>query len=226
MNQIKKLYNLYRLYKNGSCELSFSQFGEDVIILKKLEKYNIRDITYLDIGAHHPINLSNTYSFYLRGSRGLLIEPNPFLVDRLRYHRKEDKILNIGIGLGKTEKALFYLFKDDVLSTFSKEECKKYEEKGHELKEIVEIDLFNINDVISDSFKECPHIISIDVEGQELGILKSFDFQKLRPKIFCVETWSYANTKKETEIIEFLNEKGYVVTADTTLNTIFQDIKI
>ena len=59
----------------GHAHFSFSQFGEDVIITSMLRRYGIESVTYLDIGANEPIMGSNTYGFYLRGNRGVLVLP-------------------------------------------------------------------------------------------------------------------------------------------------------
>lgn len=68
--------------------------------------------------------------------------------------------------------------------------------------------------------------MSLDTEGYVFKILKSLDFKNFRPEVFCVETLTYTENKtekKETEIIDFMIEKGYFVYADTYINTIFVD---
>jgi FkbM family methyltransferase len=216
-------YKLYKAYQAKTVELSFSQYGEDAIIRQVLNSMKVYNPTYLDIGAHDPIRLSNTYSFYLRNSKGYLIEPNPLLIKKLEKYRKSDTILNVGVSNGKEKKADLYIMYDDVLSTFSYDEALEYEKKGHKIKEKISVQLIDINDIIENYIKACPDFISIDIEGKELEILEVFDFNKFRPKVFCIETWSYAKTMKETSIIDLLNKNNYVVVADTTLNTIFRD---
>ena len=72
----------------------------------------------------------------------------------------------------------------------------------------------------------CPNFISIDVEGLDLEIVKSLDFERFRPEVFCIETISFSidNTEKKLgEIPAFLHSKGYITYADTHINTIFCD---
>src|SRR5262249_29835011 len=57
-------------------EESYSQAGEDLIVRFFFYHQRISNITYLDIGANEPIQLNNTYYFYRRGFRGVLVEPN------------------------------------------------------------------------------------------------------------------------------------------------------
>ena len=80
-------------------EKSFSQAGEDLIVKFTLQFLGIPSITYLDIGANHPVRLNNTYLFYLRGCKGVLVEPNASLCERLRAVRPRDTTLAAGIGV-------------------------------------------------------------------------------------------------------------------------------
>jgi hypothetical protein len=57
-----------------------------------------------------------------------------------------------------------------------------------------------------------------------MAILQSFDFNLLSPKVFIVETLKYDSEQKEyknKEIIDFMEQKGYEIYADTHINTIF-----
>ena len=52
-----------------------SQFDEDEILAGLLpEEFGV----YVDIGAFDPVECSNTWQFYKRGWRGLLVEPLPY----------------------------------------------------------------------------------------------------------------------------------------------------
>jgi hypothetical protein len=75
--------------------------------------------------------------------------------------------------------------------------------------------------VIARHFHPCPNLVSLDTEGMDLAILESLDFQKYRPEVFCIETLTNTEDRKMIEIVEFMLSKGYVVYADTFVNTIF-----
>ncbi len=66
----------------------------------------LKQPTYLDIGAHHPTYLINTAFFYLKGLRGVCIEPDPFLFAEFKKERKKDTCLNVGIGIGRLHQTL------------------------------------------------------------------------------------------------------------------------
>src|SRR5688572_6735284 len=77
---------------------SFSQSGEDLIVDFILNGVGLSMPTYLDIGAHHPHYINNTYKFYKRGCRGVNIEPDPSLIVEFERIRSEDVNLNFGVG--------------------------------------------------------------------------------------------------------------------------------
>jgi FkbM family methyltransferase len=208
-------------------KLSFSQCGEDLIVAYLMEALQIPQPTYLDVGAHHPSRLNNTYLFYLKGSRGVCVEPDPELFAELKAKRKRDICLKIGISFDEKENADFYVMSSKSLSTFSEEEAKRYESYGKQrISEVINTPLASINAVLKQYFKTAPHFISLDTEGLDLQILKSFDFSRYRPPVFCVETLTYTEDKTEqkiTAIVDYMRQQSYLPIADTYINTIFVD---
>ena len=207
-------------------KLSFAQSGEDLIVWFLFDQMDIRRPTYLDIGAHHPELLSNTALFYLLGSRGINIEPNPSLF--LEFAKRRPKDVNLNLGLAETPGSMtFYRMHDPSLSTFSQVEAERIQfEEGIKIKDTLKIQVENINSIL-ESYNFCPDFVSIDTEGMDLVILKSLDFRKCRPLVICVETVSFSTTrgqgKKNAEILQFLALQGYGVYSDTYINTIFVD---
>ncbi len=231
---IRKLFKYFSLktFLSGA-SISYSQFGEDLIVKDFFNKMDKPRITYLDVGANEARYISNTYYFYEKGSKGVLIEPNPVLAKKLVLKRPKDKVLSVGIGEKNAEPIDFYVFPKQYngLSTFSKEEALHWQNVGMkgkgkmQFEKIIKIPLVTINDIIKDHFQNiAPNFISIDVEGLDLQIVQSFNFEIYRPEIFCIETLNYTDqqqTYKNEELINFMISKGYKVYADTRINTIF-----
>lgn len=169
--------------------------------------------------------MNNTYLLYLSGFRGVCVEPNPTLYNKIRLHRKEDKCLNVGVGIGGAKSGIYYLMDNSLLSTFSAEEANKVEKNGEgKILKAIPMDLINVNELIRLNFKTCPDIISLDVEGIDVDILNEFNFKIYRPKFFCIETISYSTNLtgvKSDEIIQLMLRNGYKIFADTYINTIF-----
>jgi hypothetical protein len=215
---------------------TYAQQGEDVVLWNFFEFLGIDKPTYLDIGAYDPIEHSNTYLFYSRGCSGVLVEPNPARWDRLASVRPRDTLLRAGIGITddpETETDFYVIgggstgLEGAGLSTFSKEEADAIPGRSdgrYYVREVLKMKLLNVNKVIREQFQDkAPNLVSIDVEGLDLGILKTFDFTRYRPDVFCVETVEYGTWKLRPATIEFLASKGYVFRGGTFVNGIFLD---
>jgi len=210
---------------------SYSQSGEDIIISDLFARLGIKNPSYLDIGANEPVSLSNTYRLYSRGSKGVCVEPNPILYKKLLRKRRRDTCINAGVAFDEKTEADFYLFPEKAhgLSTFSKTEADFWAHTGNEEigkfqpERIIKIPLININQIIEKYFSPYPNFISIDVEGLDLQIAKTINFDKYKPEVFCVETLGFIEGNKQIkkhDLIRFFESKGYFVYADTYINTI------
>lgn len=234
MNNLKRIFSSGKNKKDeknhrSSKKSSYSQCGEDLIINFIFEQLRKEKPTYLDIGAHHPSFLSNTFFFYEKGSRGVNVEPDPYLMESFLQERSLDTNLNIGVGTNLEETiADFYVMSERVLNTFSEDEAKKISSYGtYTIEKVIQVPLIPIKQIIQEHFiTNPPNFISIDVEGLDFEIMKTFDFNNHRPEVFCIETITYTEDKTErklTEIIELMKANHYFVYADTYINTIFVD---
>ena len=204
---------------------SYSQCGEDMIINHIIYKNDISKFTYIDIGAHHPYYLNNTAFFYEKGARGINIESDIDLFMSFKRPRKNDTNLNIGIGKTKGD-ADFYRMTSKTLNTFSKNEAQKYQNENNiKISGISKVKINTIENIISMyANNKFPDFLSLDIEELDFEILKTINYEKSKPKIICVETISFSEKGegiKDTEIINFLNTKGYFLYADTFINSIF-----
>ena len=205
---------------------SFSQAGEDRIIHYLFSHYlNQEKLTYLDIGANHPILFNNTYLFYLRGGRGVCIEPDPKYTALLRKYRRRDKILQAGIGFSGPSQANFYVFpgKQAAWNTFSKDEAEnRVRESGIDYV-VQKQQLLDINETIEHYLGNAPDFLSVDAEGIDLEIIKSLNFNKYKPRVICVETVPFQPEfdDSRSELSDLILQKGYRLYADTHINAIF-----
>ncbi|HOU52281.1 MAG TPA: FkbM family methyltransferase [Smithella sp.] len=209
---------------------SYSQCGEDLIIRYIFDVLKTPHPTYLDIGAHHPTYLNNTFIFYDQGSSGVNIEPDPDLFDEFRRQRERDTNLNIGVG-DRDEEIPFFVMSVPTLNTFSEVEAKSAASQNKvKIRNVLPIRIRPVNAILEEFFpKTPPDFVSLDVEAFDLTILRSFDFKKWRPKVFCAETITYSEKNdgvKIEEIGSLMNAAGYIVYADTHINTIFIDREI
>jgi FkbM family methyltransferase len=203
--------------------LSFSQQGEDIVLFHVLrDLLKVSAPTYLDIGAAEPVLGSNTYLLYTTGGHGVLVEPNPDYVAKLRARRPNDVVVAAGVGVGKETEADYYVIRGQPpLNTFSPgvvEELRK--QLGAEVERVVKMPLVPVNEVIATHLGRAPDLLSIDVEGLDLAILQTLDFERWRPGAIIAETGSPRPNEK---LMRFVVSKGYEIRGGSVINTIFVD---
>lgn len=204
---------------------TWSQCGEDIIVKFIFDCLGWSRILYMDIGAHHPKYLNNTYLFYLQGANGVNIEPDPRLFSRFDRARRRDINVNAGVGpeAGSME---FYVMSSRTLNTFSKQEADRYvSEFGFNIQKTCRVDVRTFSDIVDQELQGCvPDFVSLDVEGMDLCILQSIDFSRFKPVVFCIETLSYAEDGtgvKNHDIDVLMKKNGYFLYADTYINSIY-----
>lgn len=220
--------NLLNAWPRRGANFSYAQSGEDLIIDFIAQAMKIEKVTYLDIGAHHPVKFSNTYLFYTRGYRGVLVEPDPDLLSEIKRVRPRDTCIGAGVGIDEAASSRFYVMSTRTLNTFSEVEAKRYEAMGtNRIEKVIDIPLVTINGILAEHFaKEAPSLISIDIEGLDFEVVSALDLKRYRSPIVCVETLSYSEDRNETKdlrIADLMSRNGYFVYADTYINTIFVD---
>lgn len=216
-------FNFFSNRKKYS-KCSYSQCGEDLIIQYIFNTIGTQKPTYWDIGAFHPYNISNTALFYEQGSRGVNIEPNPYFFNLFKKERNRDININAGISFENGE-GTYYQFDAPTLNSFSEECIKQNIENGHRLVGTLRIPLLTAYKVSEEYFNGLwPDFLTIDVEGLDAEILNTLEYDKAGLVVICVEIISYSTLGrgvKNTELIKFLESKGYLLYADTYLNGIF-----
>ena len=219
----------------ADCSLqSFSQSGEDAIIdyVLRFLKTRISDVKYLDLGANHAKELSNSYKFYCSGASGVLVEANPELIGELKKERPRDIVLNNVITFNDEKNAEFYVLTGDGLSSVSLEAaeqaCKA--NPNISIKAKYTVPTISVNDIIKEYFADGKlDILSIDLEGLESDILSNLDFSLLRPKTIIVESIEYhpylvCEKTTDRKVHDILTKNGYKEYAFTGINSIYLDM--
>jgi FkbM family methyltransferase len=210
-----------------SARTSYAQQGEDLVLRNIFDFIGVAQPTYIDIGAFDPIRSNNTYLFYKTGSRGVLIEPNPELVPKLRKARPADVVLEEGIGAkADDEEVDYYLIDGDgQLNTFSTDQVRLLRAGHHVVRGVIKRKLVSINEVLAEHFPDrAPDLFSTDTEGYDFTILSTLDFSRWRPRVICVET--LRGLAVEGEILDLMKARGYVLRGATFVNSIFIDEQV
>jgi Methyltransferase FkbM domain len=207
--------------------LSYAQQGEDLVIAQIFGSLRLGLPSYVDIGAHHPIENNNTFFFYAQGARGLLVEPNPTYAALLRRLRPLDTVLEAGIGFDEgVVQADYWVVKGDgQLNTFSKEQADAIVRRAgpNAIERVVKLPLVNVNAALAKHFPQGgPTLLSVDTEGLDLDILKALDFGRFRPKVVCAETCGMDGLVLQP-ILDLMQSHGYTPRGGSFVNTIFLD---
>jgi Methyltransferase FkbM domain len=203
--------------------LTYSQTGEDIIVCNIFEKIlGIPRPSYLDLGAYHPLNISNTALLYKRGSRGVNVEANCNLIPEFFKYRPDDTNLCCAIVTNPNQKTAFLHMYD--WGSGRNSIVKGYLESDPygplPEKEKMEIAASTVNEIVLQFCEGVfPNFMSVDIEGMDYDVIQSCDFKKYGyPHVICVEVMSYREPGK---IIELLYEKGFLPLIRLSINIIF-----
>lgn len=235
LNQFEQSGRIAEIRSADKCTLfnkvTNSQAGEDSIIAYVLAVIGkpLGESTYIDLGANHPIEMSNTYFFYTMGARGVLVEANDDLCDELKKERPEDIVLNNAVSEKSGDTVSFNILNFDGLSTVGSIDELKSENSDVKIEKTVSVETICYNDIVDKYLKSAPVILNLDIEGKEMDILRSIDFENKRPFFIIIEMIPYSKKlvvgQKNEEIMEFMKGVDYSEYAFTGINSIFIDNK-
>ncbi len=206
INKIKSLFAYKKSYSQGSIDLILSQ-----IFKKKINGF------YVDVGCQHPIKNNNTYLLYKRGWRGVNIDLDTVNIDLFNFFRPNDNNINAAISNKIEVKELFYYHQKSPINTLDQNISSKQNAK---IEKKVKIQTNTLSNILDKIIIKKIDVLSIDVEGYELKVLKGLNFEKYRPDVIIVEyldpdanKWeipynNIANVMR-SEIYNFLVVKNY-----------------
>lgn len=197
-------------------QIYYAQEGEE-IILRRFFNYKNTGF-FVDIGAHHPMRFSNTYTLYKMGWRGINIDVTPGSMLEFNRLRKED--INIEAGISDENEILnFYCFDEPALNTFDEKKAQQIiNNSPYKLVSKQKIKTTTLNDILSKNIKPSTQIdfFTIDAEGYDLKVLKSNDWSRFKPKVIVVESsFIDISSLNSDEIFVYLDNKGYKPFAKT-----------
>lgn len=197
---------------------SWSQEGEDLILFRffGLKKNGF----YVDVGAHHPIRFSNTYRFYRRGWNGINIDATPGSMNAFSRLRVRDINLELPISSGRRQ-LTYYMYSEPALNGFT--EGLRSKDKSCRLVATMILQTEPLSDVFQKYVPKDKEIdfLNVDVEGHDLEVLRSNDWDRYRPKMVLAESLtSSLESICQGELSRFMSEQGYTIYAKT-VNTVF-----
>ncbi|MEM9474850.1 MAG: FkbM family methyltransferase [Pseudomonadota bacterium] len=184
---------------------------------------------FVDIGAHHPKRLSNTYHFYRKGWTGINVDAAPGSMDLFKKIRPRD--VNIECGVGANSGTLtFYLYSEPALNSFSPDTVIEDSPSDDRIRPIekTNVEVQPLHALLeTHAGNRKIDFLSVDVEGYDFQVLKSNNWNEHRPKYVLVEIYgkSFAETL-ESEAGQFLLSVGYEICAKTVNTAFFRECTI
>ena len=197
---------------------SYSQHGEDIIIQSFLGKRPHG--VYVDVGAFHPIQYSNTYALYRRGWKGIAIDPNPRTRLLFKIFRPRDNFVQRGVS-SQQETRTYREYSDPAYNTASDEQAREWEQQNITLLRSKPLDLCPLSEIVAQYGVTSIDFLSVDVEGLDLEVLSSHDWT-IKPRVVVVESHQFdPSNPSQDDIYTFMVQRGYVLTGMAKYSLIF-----
>jgi FkbM family methyltransferase len=218
------------ILNDDAAKFCYAQLGEDIVVHYLLTAHvGMGDNGfYVDAGAFHPRQYSNTRFLQMVGWRGLNIDASAEAIERFRTERPKD--INVCCGVGpKEEELTFYRFAGGAASTCSAEQARTWQEKhGWQLLGTSTVRVRPLNAILEEFLPPGQTIdyLNIDLEGLDGEVLRGFDFARYRPKVLTVELHGCDKLAlRDDPNVSFLESIGYHLAAVNVVTYAFVDRK-
>ena len=200
--------------------LSYSQFGEDLVVRSHFADFDNSIGRFIDVGAFHPFIFSNTMLLSQLGWRGINIDCDPVKIARFEKLRPKD--VNICTAVADAPRQMFYLeYPKGVTDRTADSEQNPLSVCGETPTKVSRVRATTLTHVIEQSVFRGQHFhyLNVDCEGQDSSVLKGLDFSRYSPDLITVE----ALTKiAQAELTALLEPHGYELTDIVRLTLFFK----
>ncbi len=188
--------------------LSYSQFGEDIVAQNALR--HVSPGFYVDVGAYHPLNLSNTALLHLRGWDGINVEPRAEAIEKFDQHRPRATNLRMAVH-NELRSVTLHKFRggriDTVLPDRAEALSNSKEVAGEET-----VPALSLNDVFEQYVPAGTRVnyLSVDIEGYDTEALLAFDLDRHAPDVVCIELHDYdILALGDHPVVRHMKDHGY-----------------
>lgn len=193
-------------------EPSYSQYLQDIFLRREFFS-ELNEGVFVEVGADDGVDKSNTLLYEQIGWTGICVEPSPSRFKKLIENRQcqcvnkaihrdraNRKFIDIN-GYGKGLSGIV----DNYDSRHRERIARETEgnDATHSVEE-VEVECVPLSELFEQAKLTRVDFISIDVEGGELDVLKSIDFEKVTVGVLLIEE-NYRNI----ELRDLLKSKGF-----------------
>lgn len=175
---------LRKTFLTRSREHHYSQYGEDCVLLNWFSKRRQKRF-FVDVGCYHPAKGSNTFALYRRGWRGINIDLDPDKISAFKLRRPGD--INIIAAVSDCRETL-EVFSDKWFSMRTTLDPAIGQASAFTQRSLVETT--TLTEIIDATRYQGRRIdlLSVDVEGFDLRVLRGLDFERYAPQVILIES--------------------------------------
>ena len=169
-----------------------------------------RDGIFVEVGANDPVAGSQSWLLEQNGWRGVLVEPQASLCEKLRAARPGSQVFQVACSRpGSEGEAELALAETDGNATLRPQR----DSHGINYVGAERVRITTLDSVLQAAGIARMDFLSLDVEGHEIEVMCGLDFEKYRPSLILIEDGVRDLTKHR-----FLKGRGYQLVKRTTLN--------
>jgi FkbM family methyltransferase len=165
---------------------------------------------FVDVGASHPRDSSQSWHLEQAGWRGILVEPIPELCEELRRDRPRSITVQAACGAPEQRGRVEFHVADGYTRSALQRNAVSLTAS---FVRTDTVDLKTLDDILAEARPPKIDFVSIDVEGFQLSVLRGFDLQKYRPALLLVEDHLY-----DLKTHRYLARHGYRLAKRTVRN--------
>jgi FkbM family methyltransferase len=204
--------------------ISYAQRFEDCYLMRCFGSR--REGFYIDIGSGHPVFDNASFAFYLKGWRGVTIEPNPWLARLSRAVRPRDchveSLVGSAVGAGT-----FYMVEEfhGLSTTIESHAISALTRFGKASRSRV-VPMTTLAELCEQYAAGGIDFLKVDVEGAEEDVLLNGNWRKYRPKVVVAEAlapYTLAPAWQRWEVM--LEEHGYRYVWFDSLNRYYVSVE-
>jgi FkbM family methyltransferase len=171
-----------------------------------------RDGFFIEVGANHPREGSQTWLLEQNGWRGMLVEPQERLFQQLCNQRPRARVIRAACsGPEKVGFADLHI-PNESLNGFATLE-RNVDDFGICYTHTERVEVVTLDSLLAQTGQPKVDFVSIDTEGTELDVLRGFNLDTYRPTLILLEDKGQSLAKHQ-----FLRARGYKLVKRTELN--------
>jgi FkbM family methyltransferase len=192
------------------------QFGERAVFpdysetALKEEFFGGRTGYFVDVGANDPKDISQTWHLEQKGWRGILIEPQPALAQKLREQRSA-RVFACACSSPKNAGKVLPFQVSGIHSSLNLD----FFVAGMRKASMIDVPVRTLDNILEEANAPAPiDLMSIDVESHEIEVLNGVTLSRWRPRLILIEDLAL-----NLRIHRLLRSRGYKWVRRTGLNS-------